>query len=332
MQTPPLAPSAPSPRMHAAPIVAAPIEGVDTRALDPVVDGALPLAAPASDGNRYLSAASGVAVVGGAAWMVSDTLPHPARFAGWGAVGTLEAGLDPRPHKYDLEAITTLSRDAAGGATLLAVGSGSNEHRGVGLLQDVDAAGRAIGAASRVDFSRLFGELGHQVKELNIEGATVRSGLAGAELLLFHRGQADGDPSRVFVLDAARVAAAARAGEPVPPSVLRSSHAIDLGTLDGSRLAFSDARALPDGRIVFTASAEASSDHHNGAIVGSAVGVLDRDLTLRSVRPLTGPPRKAEGLAFATDFDGSAPAGRVLLVTDPDDDAASGERLHVDLD
>jgi hypothetical protein len=317
--------------MHAAPIVTTAASGADTRALDPVLVGTLPLAHPGPDGVPFLSAASGMAIVGGAAWMVSDTLAQPARFAGWGAAGTIQQGLEARKHKYDLESITALTRDAKGGAALLALGSGSNEHRGVGLLQDVDAAGRATGAARAVDLSELYGELGRHVAALNIEGATVRSGLPGGELLLFHRGQVPGDASRVFVLDAAAVAKAARVGKPVPPSALRSHHAVDLGTLDGNRLAFSDARALPDGRIVFSASAEDSKDHSDGVIVGSAIGMLDRDLNVLSVRPLTGTPRKVEGIALATDFDPAAPAGQVLMVTDPDDPAVSGERLQADL-
>src|SRR3712207_9001007 len=52
---------------------------------------------------------------------------------------------------------------------------------------------------------------------------------------------------------------------------------------------FSDARALPDGRIAFVGSAEGNDAVGDGAILGSVVGMLDADLNVTTVRPLEGP-------------------------------------------
>ncbi|MBC7460799.1 MAG: hypothetical protein H7287_05510 [Thermoleophilia bacterium] len=304
-----------------------------SRPLDVVADGRLTLAAEGPDGHAFVSGASGVATVGGASWVISDSSPQPARFGDWNAPGVVQSGLPERARRYDLETITTLTRDARGGALLLSLGSGSKGDRTVGFAQNVDATGAATSAPLRVDVAPLFKHLAKEVDgQLNIEGAAVRDALGGAELLLFNRGQSSDHASRVFVLDAAAVSDAIRSGTAVTSAVLRSSHAIDLGRLDnGARLAFSDAHALADGRIVFSASSETSAGGGDGAITGSAIGILDRDLRVTVLHPLAGPPRKVEGITMARDLDPSAPADRVIMITDPDDNTVAGERLHVDL-
>ncbi|MCW2974151.1 MAG: hypothetical protein JWN72_2424 [Thermoleophilia bacterium] len=303
------------------------------RPVDVAVDGGLTLAAKGPDGNPWVSGASGVAAVGGASWVVSDSSAQPARFGDWAAPGAVQPGLPAREKRYDLESITPLTRDAAGGVTLLSLGSGSKKSRAVGLAQLVDSRGVATGTPQALDVAPLYERLRGLVDgELNIEGATVRHGLAGAELLLFNRAATGGDASRVFVLDGDAFVDAIRTGAAVSSSALRSSRAVDLGQLaNGAHLAFSDARALADGRILFSASSERSEPDRDGAISGSAIGFLDRDLTLGELRPLAGPPRKVEGIVLARDLDPAAPADRVVMVTDGDDPTVPGERLHADL-
>lgn len=285
-------------------------------------------------GGRILDAASGLAAVGGTAWIVSDGDHDLLRFDDLARAGARVNGLPERADKYDLEALTTLPNAGAGrGAALLAVGSGSKAGRDLGVLQDVDAAGAPAGPAMAVQLGPLYAALDDRLPDqLNVEGAAVRHGRSGWELLLFHRGLEPGSKSVVFVLDADAVARAARAGRAVAATAVRSQRVLELGALDGHQLAVSDADVLPDGRIVITATAETTDEaHRDGRIIGSAVGVLSSDLRLESLRPLTGPPRKVEGIEPARSFDPSAPADRYVLVTDADDKTRPSELLHVEL-
>jgi hypothetical protein len=124
---------------------------------------------------------------------------------------------------------------------------------------------------------------------------------------------------------------ALRAGQPLPVDAIRGQVTLDLGSLGGNRLGFSDARALPDGRIAFAASAEGEDAASDGRITGSVIGVLDADLRVTTLRPLTGPVRKVEGIEIARELDAKAPANQFVLVTDADDPARPAEVLRVDL-
>jgi len=87
----------------------------------------------------------------------------------------------------------------------------------------------------------------------------------------------------------------------------------DLGQVDGIPLCFTDAAALPDGRMVFTAVAEGGDDNYNdGACAGAAVGIVGNELQ-RLYR--LDWPHKVEGVNARVEGN----VIRLLLVTDADD-------------
>jgi hypothetical protein len=95
----------------------------------------------------------------------------------------------------------------------------------------------------------------------------------------------------------------------------------DLGYVDGIPFGFTDASALPDGTVVFTAVAEDTDDSYaDGRCAGAVIGMIGPDGALGQVRPLD-QPYKVEGVDARID----GPAIDLLLVTDADDPAiASG--------
>lgn len=320
----------------APPSVVAPVRGaapaVDVRPLDPVLAGRLSLAAPDHLGRMYVSAASGLVTAGGAAWIVSDELGELIRFDTLSSPGTLLPGLTRKRRKPDLESLVRVPDATGGGSLLVAFGSGSAKGRDRALVQSVNAFGVAVGAPVTADLEALYAELDKRLPlQPNIEGLALRQGVHGAELLLFHRGKMTSDVNTIFRLDAARAIAALRAGESIPADVVLGQTAVDLGTLGGERLGFADARMLEDGRIAFLASSEGGDVHGNGEILGSVVGILDADFVVQALRPLTGPARKAEGLALSRELDPTASATSFTLVTDPDDPSQESEVLTVDL-
>lgn len=310
---------------------------VDVRPLEPHVRGTITLAAPDKDGRTFVSAASGLVASGGSAWVVSDELGelvHVAQPAASPMRGTLVAGLPRQPKKPDFEAVTTVPGALAGlqGTALLALGSGSSEVRNRGVLHLLGAGGAPAGPSRTIDLSALYAELDRRLPlQPNIEGATMRQGAAGAELLLLHRGKAAGDVNTIFVLDAASALGAAGRTGSIPASAIRSQHVVDLGTLGGERLGFADARALPDGRIAFVASAEGGAGTGDGTIRGSVLGVLDARFGVVALRPLTGAPRKVEGIERTAELQPGAGPSSFTLVTDPDDPERGTEVLTVDL-
>lgn len=272
-------------------------------------------------GGRWVSAASGLARTGRHIFVAADDERELAVFPAAGAApgrlvrflpGELPADPEERKRdKPDIEALAILPPEAGtprGG--LLALESGSRENRRGAVLWRLDGTGALEGEPRRLDVGRLYEALAGEIPDLNIEGATV----SGDRLLLFQRGNGRAAVNAVITLDLA--AATSSLGEGViTPRAVRGIRRHELGEVGGVRLCFSDATALDDGRVLFTAVAE-SGDHtyHDGACAGAAVGVLQRDGTVGWVRPLD-PPAKVEGIEAHPQEGGV----EVLMVADPDD-------------
>lgn len=280
-------------------------------------------ASPSAGRGSFLAAASGIVVKGEHVLIVADDETQLAVFkrdprAG-DAPGTsfpLFADVLPADEKArkkvkpDLEALTIIGDKA------LALGSGSTDARYRGALITLDEAG-APTAAKTIDLSALYKELLKRFPELNVEGATV----VGDALWLFQRGNGAKGEDAIVKLDLAAVERGLTAGA-IDAAAIRSVTPMDLGTLSGTKLSFTDACALPDGRVVFIAAAEASASTFNdGEVHGSAVGILEKDGSLSRVRHLS-PVIKAEGVHAELASDGSI---ALTIVNDADDPGKPGK-------
>jgi len=283
---------------------------------------ALDLAAPSAVGpTPHLSAASGLACIHSYMYVVADDELHLGVFrAAGGKPGRLirlfdgelpDSKADRKRQKPDLEALTLLpaDNDQPYGA-LLALGSGSTRNRCMGALAALDPQGALAGPPCIVDCSPLFARLADHFPSLNIEGAVAGTD----ELRLFQRGNRRHPLNAIirFPLAAVRTAFASGQSDAIDPI---SIDRIDLGAIGGVPYAFTDAAALPDGGMVITAVAEDTQDSYNdGPCCGAAIGVLDSEGRLLSLRPLDY-PYKIEGVHARMDGD----VIHLLLVTDADD-------------
>lgn len=284
----------------------------------------LVLEAPSAPGRAaHLSAASGLVRRADFLYVVGDDENHLAVFDHMsGAPGRLVPlfeGELPIEHaarkaaKGDLEALTVLPPFGghAHGA-LLALGSGSTSARQRGAAVALAADGALAGDPVVLDLAPLYEFLRGQVVELNIEGVAVRDG----RLTLLQRGNSDAGDNLVIDLDLDDVA-----GHVLGDGVIRAREVLDLRRYDLGHsgdvvLTFTDADALPDGRLVFAAAAEDTSDpYEDGAIVGSAVGIIGRDGDIERVEPLADTTLKVEGV----DAVLSDEQIHLLLVCDADD-------------
>lgn len=271
----------------------------------------------------HLSAASGIVVAGRFLYVVADDELHLGVFDLAGRSDGVKRRLIPgnlpveaaarKAHKPDLEALVRLPRFGGYPAgALLAFASGSTPNRQTGVLFGVDDSGALTGAPSAVDLSALYAALRHRFPALNIEGATV----CDRQLVLLQRASG-GDPEngliRLSLVDVLH--ALSGTGELRLPELPSETLTIELGHIDGVPLGFTDAAALPDGRIVFSAVAErVDGTYHDGPCIGAAVGILGTDAQVRMLESLR-PVRKVEGIDARQD----GAVIRLLLVTDADD-------------
>lgn len=240
--------------------------------------------------------------------------------------------------KLDLEAVCALTVDGA--PALLALGSGSAAVREVFVLTRFTANGPEVQELpAAAFFARLRALRAFSGSELNLEGMALldeaHGGGPGGTLRLFNRGNGapdDRGPAVDATCDVPLQALLAHLRDPLVNAAPQPTRVVahDLGTVDGTRLTFTDATATPQG-VLFLAAAERSPNAiDDGEVVGTAVGLLRPDgsrvlLPLFDERghPLTD---KVEGIAV----DPAQP-GKAFVVIDRDDPQAPAELLAITL-
>ncbi len=298
----------------------------------------LTLAAPISLGREaHISAASGIVKVGHDFIVVADDELHLALFDSSGLKpgklvqifpGELPAKKKPRKKmKPDLESLVLLP--GLKGSQVLVIPSGSKSHRGVGSLVSLGAETQ-VDSLRDVDFSELFASLedDHAVKSLNIEGAIVE----GEYLRLLQRGNSKDSKNMIIDLRLDMVIHSLIQGKPIHKSCVSYLQEMQLGSLDGVALSFTDATALGSGYALFTATAEATDNSYDDApYSGSIMGLwqgraIEKCNIIRTWK--FDKKLKVEGV-FAEqsqkDLD-------IYFVTDDDDPAISARMYYASID
>jgi hypothetical protein len=294
----------------------------------------LNLAAASSPGRRpHLSAASGLVCIRTLAYVIADDELDLGVFGtDTGAPGQLVRLFDGealahapeqrKGQKPDIEAIALLPADAGHPhGALLVLGSGSRPNRHRGAILTLDAAGHIAGLPRVLDLSPVYAALHREFSELNIEGAAV----AGDEIHLLQRGnKGTGRNAMIrFALGSFLNTLKSENSGIAPAGIAEFA----LGGIDGIPFCFTDATALPDGRLLFTAVAEDTGNaYEDGRCLGSAIGII-ADGTLRRLERADR-PCKIEGVHAQMS------GGRIelLLVTDADNADLPGELLRATLD
>jgi hypothetical protein len=195
-----------------------------------------------------------------------------------------EGGEERSEAKPDLEALTTLPPfEGHPHGALLGLGSGSTEERDRGFAWALAADGSLEGDPIELDLSPLYTLLRERLDALNVEGAAVM----GEELWLLQRGNSEHGENVVIALSCAEILESLEKDHTLAADEFERLLAFDLGELHGAALTFSDASALGRDLLVFTASAEDSSDTTgNGAILGSVVGTIGLDGDVQRLRTI----------------------------------------------
>ena len=278
--------------------------------------------APRPGQPAHLSAASGLVRVGSMLYVVADDEVHLGAFPLAGdhpghlirmIDGELPAGLAERKEvKPDFEALTRLAPfDQYAYGALLALASGSRKQRRRAALLALDERGVNAGSVRVIDAARMFEELDGELDDLNIEGAAV----SGDRLLLMHRGNKSHPDNAVIGFDLCAVLTSLASDDSLARFPILSLRHYDLGAVEGIPLCFTDAAALPDGRLVFSAVAEDTSDNYgDGPCVAAAIGMIGTDGEILALDYFD-TVCKVEGVHAERDGH----VIRLWLVTDADD-------------
>lgn len=261
----------------------------------------LTLSAPKTGKSHHLSAASGMVKVGNTAFVVADDELHLAVFKldsnEPGSMHRLLPGELPddpdqlASAKPDFESLIFLPADyAPPKGALLAVPSGASPNKCRGAMVTLAADG-SLAEPKTVDFTSLYKQLAQTFGALRIEGAVCGDG----EIILFQRGNGEGTSNATVRLNGERFNDCLRFFSSVESICLDRIMPYDLGDIDGVRLGFTDAAPLPNGTIVFTAAAEAHAQGERGEHKGFAMGIMERDGTIGSLKVIKNGPR-VEGI------------------------------------
>jgi hypothetical protein len=222
--------------------------------------------------------------------------------------------------KPDVEAAV----DVDGGVLLLGSGSTPARMRGAWVAPGADPG---VGDLSEV-YARVAELLAVPPDALNLEGACV----VGSRLRWFQRGlpaarvpTASVDVDLRALLDAVR--GLGRASRVAVQDVRRYV----LETPDGLALATTDAVTLPDGKILVSAAAEDSPNtYDDGPVLGSALALLDGDVTVATVS-LPEPDGRIAKVGGLAVLDWDDRGGRLLATVDADDAEVPSSVLTLDV-
>ena len=289
----------------------------------------LDLAEPTSEGRpAHMAGASGVVRRGDFAYVIADdeldlgvfevssSEPGETRRVLPGSLPDDDS--ERKGQKPDLEALTALPPFADtpyGGLFGLGSGSDSEGNRDRGFFWAFAPDGSLDGEPRVIDLSPLYEMLRDKLGGLNVEGAAV----LGDELWLFHRGN-EGEAGNVVAEISLTDLAGSLAGDlDIDVDELRELREYDLGEMDGVALCFSDATALSDDLVCFTASAEGGED---GDIHGSVVGTISGSGEVTRLRTIDR-KWKVEGVHAAVD------TGVIdfVFVCDQDDESVASPLL-----
>lgn len=228
--------------------------------------------------------------------------------------------------KPDLEAACRLPR--LGPHVALLLGSGSTARRTRAVLVDVGSGRTSVHDLAQA-MAAVADLLGVDGDQLNLEGACV----VGDVLRWFHRGRPVGGlPTASVDVPMDALLEVLVRGRPAAQVSVRRPVTYDLGEVEGTGLAVTDAVTLPDGRVLVSAAAEDSPDaYDDGPVRGSALALLDgaRVLDVVVLPRLDGRVVKVEGLTLAAPEQRDHRDVRVLAVVDQDDPATPSPLLSL---
>ncbi len=284
------------------------------------------------DRPAYIVSASGLVRIDNRVVIVADDEFHLAQFdlksnqpGTWIKLlpGALASNYKERKkQKPDLETITHIHPGAhAADGALLVVPSMSRPNRITGAMLRLEKNVIVNESPVPIDFSDIQKKLAESINGLNVEGMAI----AEKVTKIFHRGSKKKGKSVVIELDTKAFLHDLYDTHKPMSACIATLREYNLGEIDGVDLEFTDAVSMPDGRIIFLATAEATDDEYkDGASLGSALGIMAANGDIEQIIRITG-REKFEGIcanyvSIEPSKASTANNLELLLVSDTDNE------------
>jgi len=279
----------------------------------------IPLNFQTNTGTHFLSATSGLVHVGNKYFMIADDDLNIGSMNEDGSKAILKKILPgelPRDEKErkkkkpDFESLVRISDDRLAGEGLIAFPSGSKPNRFLAIFIPMTNKGKLdIEGLIRFDVSPFLNSILKQNEHLNIEGVIIEN----QKLILFHRGNTDGDENRIFEFKKSDLVDLILGKNKETLFPIAKSEVVDLGNFEGVKLTLTDATFF-EGRQFFLAAAENTSNAiDDGEIKGTVLGEFLGPGHIRIISLFK--KQKFEGLSLQR----SKKTIKLSLVTDNDD-------------
>lgn len=226
-----------------------------------------------------------------------------------------------KKQKPDLETIARIQPDVyAETGALLVVPSLSRENRVTGAMVKIEKNAVATDSPIPIDFSDIRNKLCETIDGLNVEGIAIQE----KTTKLFHRGSKKKGKSVVIELETISFLRDLHDTHKPLSKCISNFREYDLGDIEGVGMSFTDAVPMPDGRIVFLATAEATDDEYqDGASLGSSLGIMKENGEIERMIRIAG-REKFEGICADYQSTGAATHTlEILLVSDTDNEKFS---------
>ena len=273
--------------------------------------------------RAFISAASGLLKIQENFWVIADDELGVAKFRtnsqDPGVLFQIFRGQLPanpkerKKSKPDLESLSFLNEMILPPfGAILTTPSGSTPLRTKGALLCFTADQEEFLSLTQLDFAPLFAELSKSLPELNIEGVLAHD----STLKLFQRGNGKSGQNAIIHLSLPNLLREAQTEKQITRDVLLKITPVNLGSLCGVPLGFTDAALSSEGEIWYLAAAEKSeSTYEDGQYSGAVIGKINKDETIEIQFELDCPV-KPEGFFFDDSYKEET---RFFIVTDADD-------------
>ncbi len=154
---------------------------------------------------------------------------------------------------------------------LLAVPSGSEENRRLGILANIEDINSSKPTVRAIDFTSIYEELSKTLKSLNIEGACITND----SLKLFQRGNGINNVNAIIDLNLAGTIDDLENSSKIAASRIEKIQTFELGSISECSYGFTDACSVGENIYFLAVAEDTQSTYDDGTFKGAYLGCMN---------------------------------------------------------